>query len=293
MRRLPGRAPTRPSRRTTSRSRSARRASSAAACRPGPGTRRHFTMPPLCDDALEHAEPAVFAGAVTSHSMRSKRRSGLSTPYFSIASAYVMRRSGSVSSTPSTSRQSVAISSPLQRSSATPIAATGRSSGWATADEPADERQPQAAVVAPCGPNASRMSRSWRPRWRKPRRSRPVARCSSGKPDSATEPALGRRRSSSPPRQPNPAANGKQASRARLGQQALARERLAARRSRTARRISRRAASFAIPKPPPCLRAKAAIVRSPRRRASGRQVAAQVGVAEQERRPARPRARRA
>ena len=47
-------------------------------------------------------------------------------------------------------------------------------------EHPARERQPQPARwFRSWGPNASRMSRSCRPRWRKPDRSWPVARCSS------------------------------------------------------------------------------------------------------------------
>ena len=45
---------------------------------------------------------------------------------------------------------------------------------------PADERQAQAAVVDGERPAASSASTSWRPRWAKPAASRPVARCSSG-----------------------------------------------------------------------------------------------------------------
>ena len=80
--------------------------------------------------------------------------------------------------------------------------------------------------------------------------------------------------------QPKPAASGKTAVARLLGQTPLPRERLARRDSPTASRIRRRAASFAIPKPPPCFCAKAAIarslspsssgVRSPRRSASQR-----------------------
>ena len=48
----------------------------------GPGTRRHLTMPPLCTTASNTRKPQLFAASVTSHSTRSQRRSGLSTPYF-------------------------------------------------------------------------------------------------------------------------------------------------------------------------------------------------------------------
>ena len=55
-----------------------------------------------------------------------------------------------------------------------------------------------------------------------------------------------------------------------------------------ASRISRRAASFAIPKPPPCRRANAATARSRVAVEQRPQVAAEVGVAEQERARAAP-----
>ena len=67
-------------------------------------------MPPAWMTDSNTRNPLSLHGAVTSHSVRSRRRSGLSTPYLSIASAYVMRRSGSVSSMPSTSRHNVAMS---------------------------------------------------------------------------------------------------------------------------------------------------------------------------------------
>ena len=77
-----------------------------------------------------------------------------------------------------------------------------------------------------------------------------------------------RRRRSSRDSQPNPAASGKTASRAfgvsrrwpESGSRAVKPD---------ASSISRRAASFAIPKPPPCLRAKAATVRSASPSSSG------------------------
>ncbi len=125
-------------------------------------------------------------------------------------------------------------SGPLQRSSARPSSgdrgdaepdAPGRADA-AEGDERPDERQAQAAVVAGERPAGERRSRSWRPRWRKPAASRPVARWRSGSSSSRT---------SSPARtasivirtsQPKPGAGGKQASRA-AAERPLAGERLA------------------------------------------------------------------
>ena len=63
-------------------------------------------------------------------------------------------------------------SSPLQRSSATPIAATGSRLGCATATSQPTSGSRSPRWLRPCGPKARTMSRSCRPRWRKPPRSR-------------------------------------------------------------------------------------------------------------------------
>ena len=125
------------------------------------------------------------------------------------------------------------------------------------------------------------MSRSWRPRWTKPARSRTVERCSSSSSTS---------RSSRPARSastvilvstPKPAASGKQAARA-----AGERTRWPESGSRVVRpvasRISRRADPFASPKPPPCVRANPATTRSPSASTSGVRSPREIGVAEQQ-----------
>ena len=71
-------------------------------------------------------------------------------------------------------------SGPLQRSSASPIAATGATAGIRERRRPqptSGSRRPR--WLTACGPQASTRSASWRPRCAKPARSRPVARCSS------------------------------------------------------------------------------------------------------------------
>src|SRR5918993_1332965 len=168
-------------------------------------------------------------------------------------------------------------SSPLQRSSATPIAATGSSAGSdrATSHPTSGSRRPR--WFFPCGPKASRMSRSCRPRWRKPRKSRPVARCSSS---TSTSPSWSPVRAASAVMavsQPKPAASGKSVVRAFCVSRRWPESGSRASYPETSR-MSRRPAPFAIPKPPPCLRANAATVtsaspprsgrRSPRRSAS-------------------------
>ena len=146
--------------------------------------------------------------------------------------------------------------------------------------------------MRPCGPNASRMSRSWRPRWTKPRRSRPVARCSSVELDLVDREPRPRGVDRHPAsRSRSPARAGRRL-RARRRQLAAGPRAAPARRSPSRAGSAARAAPLASPKPPPCLRANAATVRSASPVEQRRQLAAQVGVAEQER-PAAPPARRA
>ncbi len=118
-------------------------------------------------------------------------------------------------------------SSPLQRSSARPRTATGATGGCATpTSQPTSGRRRPRWFVA-CGPNASRMSRSWRPRWRKPAASRPVARCSRSS-SSSTEPEPCPRRVRRHPRLHAEAGRDGEADRPRRRREvALARERLA------------------------------------------------------------------
>ena len=110
--------------------------------------------------------------------------------------------------------------------------------------------------MTPCGPPASTRSRSWRPRWTKPLRSRPVARCSSVEPDLLHREPRAHGVDRHPRLDAEPGRDREDAARARARQPALAGERLARRRARSAARISARAAPFAIPKPPPARSAK-------------------------------------
>ena len=123
-------------------------------------------------------------------------------------------------------------------------------------------------------------SRSWRPRWTNPRRSRPGRAMAQrrARPPRRCRPA---RRASIVIRasQPNPAATGKQARRAR-------RTALAGRRAAPAALARFRAGSGAaavrltMPKPPPCCSANAATARSDVVLEQRPEVADQIGVAE-------------
>ena len=60
-------------------------------------------------------------------------------------------------------------SGPLQRSSASPIAATGATAGTATPTTAPTSGSRSPRWLTACGPHASTRSASWRPRWAKPR----------------------------------------------------------------------------------------------------------------------------
>ena len=124
-------------------------------------------------------------------------------------------------------------SSPLQRSSATPIAATGSSVGLRDGDEPADERQPQPAVVASLRAegehDVAQLPAAVEEAAQVARRS---ARCSSGSSCSAPRGPRSPRSTVIPASQPNPAASGKHGVARRLRQVAAGRRAAPARRSR-------------------------------------------------------------
>src|SRR4051794_10725948 len=149
-------------------------------------------------------------------------------------------------------------SGPDSRSSAKPIAVT-TGSREANVQPTSGSRRPRWFVAI--GPHASAASSSCRPRWTKPRGSRPVARCRKGS---------SRSRTSSPARtasivmrtsQPKPGASGKQAFRA-AAESARWPESGSRASNPLNSRINSRAPRFAIPKPPPSRCSKAATARS-------------------------------
>src|SRR5215210_5455903 len=160
-------------------------------------------------------------------------------------------------------------SGPLQKSSASPssaVAATAsliragaRPPPSATATPTSGSRSPRWLVAV--GPHASAASSSWRPRWRKPRASRAVARWASGSSRSSTRRPARAASIVIRTSQPNPGASGKQASRAAAESARWPESGSRASNPHRAR-TSARAARFAIPKPPPCRSAKAAMARS-------------------------------
>src|SRR4051794_5247931 len=154
-------------------------------------------------------------------------------------------------------------SPPLQRSSASPIAATAataRSLRSPTSQPTRGSRSPRWLTAV--GPQASKASSSCRPRCAKPAASRPVARWRSG--SSSSEIRRPARTASTVIRtsQPNPAASGKHASRA-LGESERWPDSGSVGVKPDNARTSVRPARLAIPKPPPWRSAKATIARSP------------------------------
>ena len=173
-------------------------------------------------------------------------------------------------------------SSPLQRSSARPIAATAATagSGRTPASQPTSGRRLPRWFTA-SGPAARSASSSWRPRCANPAASRPVARWSRSRSTSST---LSPARSASiviRTSQPNPGASGKHAARARS-----LRRRWPESGSRAVKPVRRwmssRATRLAMPNPPPtrCVNAATRRSASP---SEGAQRPPQVGVAEEER----------
>ena len=65
-----------------------------------PGTTIPLTTPPLSITERNTLNSVSFTRSVTSVNAMSKRRSGLSEPYLSIASSHVMRGIGNVISLP-------------------------------------------------------------------------------------------------------------------------------------------------------------------------------------------------
>ena len=129
----------------------------------------------------------------------------------------------------------------------------------ATSAPTSGSRRPRWLIAV--GPQASTASSSCRPRWAKPPASRPVARCRSGSSRSSTRRPARTASIVIRTSQPKPGASGKQASRA-AGESARWPESGSRASKPLSVRTSARAARLAIPKPPPCRSANAAIARS-------------------------------
>src|SRR6266566_1040814 len=160
-------------------------------------------------------------------------------------------------------------SPPLQRSSASPIAATAATAG----SRLSPTSQPTSGNLRPrwltaVGPQARNASSSCRPRCAKPVTSRPEWRWRSG--NSSSETRRPARTASTVIRtsQPKPAASGKHASRACCESTRWPDSGSTGAKPESTR-TSIRPACLAIPKPPPWRSANAAIVRSPSAPASG------------------------